>query len=329
LADEQTTPEPQPTPVAEAPPSLVEQYEVEPEPVEATPAPPPPRSPGEAPAPPRARGADGRYLPRTEPDQPLTEPVRKPSQHLVNLALDLGLSEQEVAATPADALEVAVYHLTRQQLGRQREASIAQTINQATDRNLANEPAEPETSLADLGLNESNYNDDFVGFLKRMRKEHADEIRQLKEQVAHLQRAEGIRANESFAQKMDRLFAGDEGTFGKGDGRTLGEDSPELARRRAVLGVMQSLKVGTVEDKYAKAYGILYGQRQAEPGLDDELARRQDEWRRGNTARPTQRSNAGEPPGVEKATRGVRAKLAEMNGAADSGEASAEDFLGE
>src|SRR5260370_39886539 len=99
--------------------------------------------------------------------------------------------------------------------------------------------------------------------MRKMADKLTGRIKQLEGEVGRLRQMETIRANETFAEKMDRLFAGDEGTFGKGEGRTLKEDGPELARRRAVLGVMQSIKSGTIEQKYDKAYELLYGTRTA------------------------------------------------------------------
>jgi hypothetical protein len=318
--------------------SLVDQYDAEGDSEPAAPASVDSRSPSPEP---ESRGPDrdpatGRFLPST-PE------TRKPSQYLVGMAQDLGIDPAEIAGMTPDTLEVAVYHLSKQhranqQWARDREGSREQTRDQATDRNIAGgqaaagqtegesrTPSPPTSDDAfDLGIDEQAYDPALIGAIKKMGA-HAKEIKQLKEQIGHLHRLEMVRANETFAQKMDRLFSDDESTFGKGEGRALKEDGPELARRRAVLGVMQGIKTGTIEDKYAKAYEMLYGTRQAH--TDDSLAARQDEWRRGNVARPTQRGNASEPPGVEKAKRTAAQKMAEMNGAVESGEASADDFL--
>ena len=332
--------------------NLIAQYDAEgessspdvPAPVESNPAPPPARPLPE-------RGPDGKFLPRQEE-------ARKPSQAMIQMAQDLGLTPEEIASTPADALEVAVYHISRQArrqqeiLGR-RDSAVEQDRNQAFDRNLGSqgggspasgasssppttqpEAAAPEDKPYDLGLQEDQWDPTLMGALKKLAAGHADqakEIKALKQQIAHLHHVENIRANESFAQKMDRLFSGDEATFGKGEGRTLKEDSDELARRRAVLGAMQGIKENiSIEAKYERAYQKIFGSvKPAAPAADDtELAARQDEWRRGNVARPTQRAGGSEPPGTAKATRSVAAKMAEQNGAIDSGEADESDFLG-
>lgn len=344
---EQITPPPasaaNASPAAPAP-SLVDQYDAEGEDTSepAAPASAAVRSPAPEPdarGPERLRNADGTFA-AAQPQE------RKHSQYMIGMATELGIDPTEIATMTPDTLEVAVYHLSKQQRVRQREASVEQTMHQATDRSLgaqagggspagqtSSPSAQPEAAVPpedpfDLGIDEQAYDPALIGAIKKMGAAHQKEIKQLKQQIGQLQHMEAIRANETFAQKMDRLFAGDEGTFGKGEGRTLKDDGPELARRRAVLGVMQSIKAGTIEQKYEKAYELLYGTRVEAPAANDALAQRQEEWRRGNVARPTQRSGAAEPPGVEKAKRNVAAKLAEANGAVDSGEADEGDFLG-
>jgi len=309
-----------PAPAQAAQQTLIAEYDIDPTPEPAGAAPDSVRSPEPAPNPgaePTPRGADGRFLPHD------AAPAPQHSQSLMAMARDFGITDEEMSTVTPDALQVAVYQLMQRDRRQQKESAAAQTIHQATDRNLGNQPpAEPEPPPVD----ESMYDPGLMRMLKQMRDDHAQQIKALKDQISQLQQVEAVRSNESFADKMDRLFSGDEKTFGKGDRHSLKEGSADLARRRAVLFQMQQITQGTLEAKYQQAYKLLYGER--EPAPEPELAARQQEWLRGNVARPTNRDNAAEPDGVAKATRSVAAKQREMNGAptGQSGSVAPDDF---
>jgi hypothetical protein len=347
---EQSTPLPaqadasSPAPV----PSLADEYDAESPEVTSEPAAPAsavssPSVAPEARGTDRLRNPDGTYA-------PILQPERRHSQPMVNMAAELGLTSEEIAGMTPDTLEVAVCHLSKQQRmsqqwQRERQNSVEQTLSQATDRNLAGDQqagggsppdsgprvqagaaAPPADDAYDLGIDKTQYDPALIGAIEKLGRDHAKEIKSLKQQIQRLEAVEHLRANETNVQTLDRLFNRDSSLFGEGNLMALPKDSPVILKRQAFLATVEKMSGKTLEEKYEKAKALLYGDAQP-PAGDAALAARQDEWRRGNVARPTQRTGAGEPPGTEKAKRGVAAKLQEMNGAADSGEADADDFL--
>ncbi len=264
------------------------------------------------------RDEKGRFQPLdSEPVESSSSPPTHPPR-LVRLALpgrderlfprnervqrqDRGLSDEEISSTPTDRLDDIVYHLNRQALRLSREHQAAATRIQSQDRKWsADEPTEPPAQeQVDLGLKEDDYDVPLLGVIKSLKKDLAD----LKSQTA-MERQR--KANETVVETLDRIFSAHEDLVGKGTHKDLKADSRDFKRRMAVIATAERDNgKDSFEDKVIRAIKDLYGDSVGDPpptGREDHpLRRREQEWRNGGLARPTQRDNAAEPTGERKA----------------------------
>ncbi len=291
---------------------LVEQYELgdtQPDPeVDQSPSlPGSPEEEGTTPPPARPRGPDGKFK-------------KQAPQHLIKLALDFGLSDEEIQDVDPEVLAQTVYHLNRQMRNMQESNSRETAILGATNQPLEEKPEEPIT----LGVDESKFDPDLVSMFKELKKENRD----LRNELNQVKQVQINQHSETMAQKIDRLFeTQNENLFGKGRGAEMDQSGPEYARRLAVLRAVKEDKAkGSFEQKFQKYSKMLFGaENQNSPAA---VARKftKEEWEEGALRRPTARAGAGEPKGEKKAMQ-TAARFMRENGMTDESDPSAEDFL--
>ncbi len=278
----------------------------------------------------------------SEKTQPDPSPPRNPdgtfarqehSTATKQLARELGLSDEEIdASTPAELrkiVDITGRRALQMKQQRSEDASMAQMLERR--------PAQPEavTEKIDWGkdeegkaLDESAFHSGLAGIIKSL---HA-RVRALEEghkQVSSIQQ-ENIRL--SFAARADREFnklPDMKHLFGEGRGTEMEQDSPELARRKAILSEAGRLAGPSGSNdqlirNIPKAIKLLYPEA-AKPSkpAEPEETREQKAWREAGAAVPTQRAPAPESKGTRRAEKAVAAfqrDVASANGAAETGD---------
>ena len=267
-------------------------------------------TPPQRPTPPRGEG--GRFV-RPE-DAPPTH-----SRQTLRLARDLGISDEEIAATPPDMLDDVVYHAHRHQLRLNREYTQQQALTGATAPPVQPAPAQP-APLAE-GFDEEDYDPGLMGVIKALK--------------ARIDQMEGFHRNQAertVTEECDQFFAANEATFGKGRYHEIRQDSPEMIRRSAVISLARTLNGPTVATRLAKAHALLYGATPGEPPQPSATKApattpEAEEWRRGGLARPTHRGPTAEAPGPQKAMK-TAARILKEAGGGDNGTDDNDGFLG-
>lgn len=275
-------------------------------------------------------------VPASPPEEPEPPPAVSHPRYLIQLALDHGFSDEEIASYSSEQLGSAVYHLQKQARELARQTSQERETQRALERPRdgrpeSSRPPESETGPAEegLGIDETQYDPGIVSLFKKQQLE----LKLLKEKLGHLDNREQARANQTMTERVDQAFKKHEGALGKGARRDLSADSPEYARRMAILGMVdRDTSHRSLEEKIDRAVEVLYGQspQPSPPSVPTpELTRQQRRWQEGAIARPTHRVADAEQPGVKKATKSVAEKLAQLSGGpTDNGEADESDFLG-
>ncbi len=301
--------------------SLIEQYEVgdETSVVETPAETATPPSVETAPVP---RDDKGRFVSQSTPESPHSPAPA----YLVRMAKHAGFTDEEIQGIPPEALGLAVAAVHE----RRREDVVERTHHEAADkaRQGAASPPVPPQADEPFELPAEEYDDKLLNVLKRQDKE----LKTLRQEIAQLRNVEVSRQNETLTQKIDRLFdeSKADDRFGKGPGKKLAKDSPEMKRRLAVLREMETLGPGDIEENFEKAVTTLYGAApKPKPAPEKELEARKEEWNRSGVARPTHRVGAPEQNGRGKAISAVEAKLKEMGAAGQDDTTSPDEFLGE
>ena len=268
---------------------------------------------------------------------------------LKNLALDLGIPEEDIEGLETADLDRVVKVTARQALRIQREASDRQkTILNSVDRNITQqvqEPAPPEADpFADMG--------EFDPRLVNMLRSQDKTIKELREQLTGVNQREVQRVARTSGEMLDDAFAAlgasFEPFFGKGNAVDGEVEAESLNRRRALVGLAgidfsKPFTVKSVTAAIKKAAESMYGPALANaqpPAQVDPYAQpatptppvtaRQKQWQENTVAKPTQRQSVPEPPGRAKAIRSV-SRILESERAAvnneNNGSAEPEDFL--
>jgi hypothetical protein len=227
------------------------------------------------------------------------------------MALDLGLSDAEIAQADSTTLQATVYHLNRQALELARQGSHAATLQSATDRSLAstNRQATPGEGRANVeqpsgGDSVAPADDSF----------DVDEAKGYDPQVVKMAKAISklLADNKELKSRLDEPHTDTAVPGGESDQDARIASGPKHQVRRHAVLTYETLDVqaflplvdtwskqpGTLEEKIHKALGLLYG---TEPVQAAPAASREAAWKNGAVARPTQRGNAAEPPGERKA----------------------------
>lgn len=285
-----------------------------------------------APAKPAATPAEPAPSQPSEPAFPPGAPKPQAGVHdprLAAAARDYGFSDEEIAQYSPQELQAAVgasyraWSLAQQQW---RQPEPAQPPPQKA-------PDEPQIDWGrhadETGSQRPFTEEDVSPAIAHVLKQQAKELASLKAQLAERQQAEQRREAETMAERLDRLFEGRSDLFGKGAGRELRPESPEMLKRMGVLGVMERLS-GSIEQRYQKAVEAMYGAapvvaselepKKPAPPRDPETGRiisreeserraAQERWQAGGLARPTQRVAADLPKGPQRAVRALAAHM--------------------
>jgi hypothetical protein len=299
-----------------------------------------------------------------EAKSPVPKPVEKPapaepvvhkhSRRLLREATEFGIPQEEIDATPTEELDERVYLMRREAMAwarQQGQREILEAIKSPSHASSGTAPPEPGVPGGTpahgsapapggsgdeirLVADESDYDPELIGGIKKYLKKHDDEMKALRDQLAQLNAAEGRRQQDTLTQQVDRAFAdlgpGYEPYFGRGGVSEI--DEAALARRKALLTHVELAmkgKPGTLPKKIAEAAKLLYpvragGSPAAEYGAGvtpsprtptpapDPLAGEKERWAGAGLAHPTHRESP-EPKGRAKAERTAR-ELMEREG---------------
>lgn len=246
-----------------------------------------------------------------------------------------------------DELGRSVRVLQRQLLQSSRQDSRFNTQQQALQPQAQPIAPAPEDDYAiDFGtdpttglpLTERDYEPGVVHAIKSIGKATRKELADLKKKVAAYEQIEQTRATERLTREIDAGFADVadlEKFIGKGSRADLTESDAAYHLRLAVVQslVTNPIKGASPRKAIAQRAREMFGGsgRAAEPPEPAAPSPRsqaaqerprepngrftREQWNEGALARPTQRSGAAEPNGVEKAVRGVEQLFREAGGA--------------
>lgn len=233
---------------------------------------------------------------------PEPAPAPSPPKHsprLVNLAQQLGFSDDEITQTEPSQL----YDLVRMEYDlRARQEP----------------PAPPKEEEIDWGttadgrkLTEADYDPPMARTIKLMH-ETAKKNRELEAKLAAQEQRSQQREQQTYVEHLDSLFGSREDLFGKGTVQDVKRGTPEFDKRAAIETVMRTLP-GSLQAKFEKAVTILYGSAPAAPPPERPRGENgryvSDKWQEAALQKPTQRDNAAEPFGRERAIRSVTKKM--------------------
>jgi hypothetical protein len=268
-----------------------------------------------APSPAESLAAEYDYtdiLPSAVAQEPEPAPAAAPAQpaaiqhprYLVNMAIDMGFTQEEIATTPSDTLGRMLQVIqSRQRLQPQQQQPQQQ-------QQAVTAPPEPEEEI-DLG-DTSDFTPEVIALVKRAAtaavKAATKRIKPVAEQVDELRQLDQMRTHEQRNEKLDQLFTGlgadYSAHFGSGSGKQVKQNNPTAFRNRlevvAALDVMRASRPGTDEEHMAKVVKLLFPVE-----AKGDTTAKQQEWQEGGVARPTNRKPAAEPPGPAKARKAV------------------------
>lgn len=259
---------------------------------------------------------------------PKVETPQKPAHDaaLVAMALDLGISQEEIDELPARGLAVTVRNMTRLAMSQVKQAPEKPAEPPKEEEEAIDWGIDPETGLA---IKDEDLNPGIVRSFKAERKARKEMEKKL-DLIVNDARA---RAQMSVAQTVDEIFAKSPKTFGTGSAQTIKQDSAEYARRNAAW--TEAKRIAGPNPSQAqflaalpKAIENLFGAQQAAPlakdELDTEIHKKRNgqsristqQWEDATLASPTQRV-VEEPKGPNRATKKVAEKLREMGQSID------------
>lgn len=250
----------------------------------------PPQEPAEAPIEEKPRDPQGRFVDRS-------------TARLFELAREVGVPEDEIAASSPDELRSAIKTARLEQ----QVNSKFDSLSQAFEPKAAPQPAPVDDDKFD---GEDDIAPQIVAALKKLKQEN----KALREEIANTERR---RAAETFAQQADRAFA-DLGSdyehlVGKGTRDDLDPKSNHMKRRQMVLDEAIELA-----GKNATGAQVLRKIKQAAEGLFGKAKPAPitrytpEEWAEAGVALPSHRDDGLEdiPDGPGKAEAIVAAYLA-------------------
>lgn len=226
---------------------------------------------------------------------------------LTSEALRLGLTEGEVAAATASELREHVALLQRIEHGR----LLRSVLDRAEKPAAAAKAPEPAAVPDEFDLD----SDEFDPKLRAMSKA----LKTALAKIDQLERRDHERETHAFLNRLDTLFTADDATFGKGATDALGADSPELARRQAVMMHLNNIpreKRTTLEKDVARIRAALFGKVTPAPTPEPAPAPKAPDWYEAGLSRPSGRTAPPEPKGAARAAKAIAPILAQMNGAA-------------
>lgn len=246
---------------------------------------------------------------------------------LVGIARSLGISDEEIASSSVAELRETIQDIRLEQQFSQRSEQAQRAVERVPEKLVPLAAPAEEDKIP----GEDDIAPQIVSILKDFRKE----IKILREENNQLKGHVQARAAESFAQKVDRVFAdlGDsyEPFIGRGTKDELDPTSTEMLLRQAVLkdalalageNASEAKVTSKIKEAALKRFGKLVGSNpktdkspkpKSRPADEDSDLIRQ--WADGGLARPTHRSGVGDdlPKGTARAEAAV-ADYLETNG---------------
>lgn len=282
----------------------------------------------------------------TPPKDPVTGKFVSASKSTHNATLlatarKLGISDEEIeASTSADLRELCRDVSFAQEMQR-RENTISTAIEKKQEQIKATKQAIAQAKLFDK---EEEFDGELIGLLKKQQN-------QIEELKARLDRQDQEQAGRSFAAKADAAFESlgpkFEKLFGKGRGKDLDPQGPEMRKRRIIVREAAEMAGPNptpekILAKIKEAAGVVYGITPA-PGpvtrSDDggepparkkgqSLESFEQDWANGGLARPTGRNGGVEPKGKTKAIRSVEQFYRDRAEMGETVELDEDDFPG-
>lgn len=130
---------------------------------------------------------------------PVAPPVPKHSPKVVELAQEFGMTDAEIEGYEPKALADLLYHQSRLLARQARAERQVQTVKQAAAESIAPKPAPPAD---DLGIDESQYDPNIIGILKRQQAE----IRSLKGEHSQFVDRVNQQQSQNNADVFDAAF---------------------------------------------------------------------------------------------------------------------------
>lgn len=277
--------------------------------------------------------------PASNPAEPKSAPVSEKSAekpkhpaYLVKAAKSLQFTDAEIAEYSPAELKEAIQFVNMTRTQDRKEQQVMQEVQRdaQTGRFVKQESApepEPEFSLKELGVNPEEWSEDTVKFQTSVLKPIMKEIKELKalkadleEKINGLAEREQTRERESELDKLDQLFVKDEAIFGKGSRFEMAKGSPEIRRRKAMIGAMSELfqteKGISHKECYERAKEELFGGFQKHEEKAEEVqeevktpARPRVDMTNGHTVQPTAKAHAPQPKGHKLAVQNLANRL--------------------
>jgi hypothetical protein len=264
------------------------------------------------------------------------------SQYLINLAKDMGFTDYEIAQSPRETLERDIYVINRRLRAEARQearADAVQSGGQSADGGAmppsapVPEPEWDDEELDDGAGNKVKVKDALHPSLTKIIGKLVKQNKELAEAIKHLSAAENNRQAETFYTAIDRLFISRPELFGDKTATQLKPDDPHMRKRAAIVRLMKTFDKGTMQERWQAAVRDLYGDstppaspaaRPPAPAPSPAPAPQNghsritpEQWDAGSLAAPTHRNGAADPPGTEKATKALAAKLRELDATDD------------
>ena len=282
---------------------------------------PPPKPKAETPSPDGKPPAKPPAAPPASPPPPPAKPQH--SKRVLRMATDLGIPQAEIDAASPEDLDDRVYVENREAIARIQTARGQDQVaaggagrQTPAEGGGQQQPPPPAESKFELELEgKDTYDPDLIAAVEKMAGGFMKEIADLKAQLGGVVQRDVAKERETAFETVDRVFAARPAVFGAGKRSEIGKDSAELARRMAVLQMVDGMKGSEpLEQKLALAADRLFGP--AAPASPPPAPRRpapsKEKWKEGGLAAPTQRDHADEPKGETRATKAVAAKLSEL-----------------
>lgn len=180
-------------------------------------------------------------------------PVSPHSRRMLNQALALGMTEQEIAECTAQDLRDEVHFriLTAQQQ-QQRQAPAPVVV------------PEPEEEI-NLGIDESQFAPELITAIKGLGKKQAVELKALKKQLADRELLDQARQEQQQLNETETFFSQYPAIYGAGAVSTLRAGCPEHLKRLAIFNTAKAIPGANWTAKLAMAHATINPQAAVKP----------------------------------------------------------------
>lgn len=260
----------------------------------------------------------GRFLPRDIiPEAPESASAPAPPAHsnwLVQRALDLGMSDDDIRHTP----NAELHQIVLAQMQSDKQFVKDHGIEQAINRN----------KVPDLQLDENEINPQIISAIKAIREEN----QQLRDQLEQVKRGQQAQVAETVSGCFQSAFDSDPDLFGAGSNHDIPKGSAEYIRRSAMIETVKKMPARNLQELTRNINTVkakLFGTTEA-PSTGKHTVS-PEEWARAGMAKPTNRI-VNLPKGDKRAINGVAERLSTLNAVPDteeSGYATLDDFHGQ